>query len=376
MELFDVYPLYPIEPVKAVGSKLWDKTGTEYLDLYGGHAVISIGHSHPTYVERVTTQLQKIGFYSNAVENSLQKELALKMGQISGYYDYSLFLCSTGAEANENALKLASFHTGRKKIIAVENAFHGRTSGAVAATHNPKIIAPFNADHEVEFVPMNDLEALELAFSDEVAGFIIEGIQGVAGLYTPSNQFLKKAKSLCEAHEAIFILDEVQSGSGRTGKFFAHQHANIRPDVVTLAKGMGNGFPVACVFISPKIEPWHGMLGTTYGGNHLACAAALAVLEVISKEELMKNAKEVGDYAIQQLNEIDQVKEVRGKGLMIGAEFDFPIAELRKKLLFEHKIFTGSAANKNTLRLLPSLTVTKEELDQFFEALKIELKKQ
>ncbi|MFT6873162.1 MAG: acetylornithine/N-succinyldiaminopimelate aminotransferase [Roseivirga sp.] len=375
MELFDVYPLYPIEPVKALGSKLWDKNGTEYLDLYGGHAVISIGHSHPTYVERVTTQLQKIGFYSNAVENSLQKELALKMGQISGYYDYSLFLCSTGAEANENALKLASFHTGRKKIIAVENAFHGRTSGAVAATHNPKIIAPFNADHEVAFVPMNDLEALELAFSDEVAGFIVEGIQGVAGLYTPSNQFLKKAKSLCEAHGAIFILDEVQSGSGRTGKFFAHQHANIRPDIVTLAKGMGNGFPVACVFISPKIEPWHGMLGTTFGGNHLACAAALAVLEVISKEELMKNAKEVGDYAIQQLNEIDQIKEVRGKGLMIGAEFDFPVAELRKKLLFEHKIFTGSAANKNTLRLLPSLAVTKEELDQFFKALKKELNK-
>mgnify|MGYP000038017014 CR=1 FL=1 len=375
MELFDVYPLYPIEPVKALGSKLWDKNGTEYLDLYGGHAVISIGHSHPTYVERVTTQIQKIGFYSNAVENSLQKELALKMGQISGYYDYSLFLCSTGAEANENALKLASFHTGRKKIIAVENAFHGRTSGAVAATHNPKIIAPFNADHEVAFVPMNDLEALELAFSDEVAGFIVEGIQGVAGLYTPSNQFLKKAKSLCEAHGAIFILDEVQSGSGRTGKFFAHQHANIRPDIVTLAKGMGNGFPVACVFISPKIEPWHGMLGTTFGGNHLACAAALAVLEVISKEELMKNAKDLGEYAMQQLSEIEQVKEVRGKGLMIGAEFDFPVAELRKKLLFEHKIFTGSAANKNTLRLLPSLSVTKEELDQFFKALKKELNK-
>ena len=222
---------------------------------------------------------------------------------------------------------------------------------------------------------MNDLEALELAFSDEVAGFIVEGIQGVAGLYTPSNQFLKKAKSLCEAHGAIFILDEVQSGSGRTGKFFAHQHANIRPDIVTLAKGMGNGFPVACVFISPKIEPWHGMLGTTFGGNHLACAAALAVLEVISKEELMKNAKDLGEYAMQQLSEIEQVKEVRGKGLMIGAEFDFPVAELRKKLLFEHKIFTGSAANKNTLRLLPSLSVTKEELDQFFKALKKELNK-
>lgn len=375
MELFDVYPLYPIEPVKALGSKLWDKNGTEYLDLYGGHAVISIGHSHPTYVEKITSQLQKIGFYSNAVENSLQKELALKMGQISGYYDYNLFLCSTGAEANENALKLASFHTGKKKIIAIEKAFHGRTSGAVAATHNPKIIAPFNADHQVEFVPMNDLEALELAFDDEVAGFIVEGIQGVAGMYTPTNKFLKKAKSLCEKHEAIFIIDEVQSGAGRTGKFFAHQHANIRPDIVTLAKGMGNGFPVACVFINPRVEPWHGMLGTTFGGNHLACAATLAVLEVISKEELMGNAKELGAYAMKRLSEMNEVKEVRGKGLMIGAEFDFPIADLRKRLLFEHKIFTGSAANKNTLRLLPSLNVTKEELDQFFEALEKELNK-
>lgn len=373
MELFDVYPLYPIEPVKALGSKLWDKNGNEYLDLYGGHAVISIGHSHPTYVKKITQQLEQIGFYSNAVQNSLQKELALKMGQISGYYDYNLFLCSTGAEANENALKLASFHTGRKKIIAVENAFHGRTSGAVAATHNPKIIAPFNADHEVEFVPLNDLEALELAFDDEVAGFIVEGIQGVAGLYTPSNEFLEKAQELCEEHEAIFILDEVQSGAGRTGKFFAHQHANIRPDIITLAKGMGNGFPVACVLISPKIEPWHGMLGTTFGGNHLACAASLAVLEVISSEELMKNATALGTYATQVLNSIPEVKEVRGKGLMLGAEFDFPIADLRKKLLFDHKIFTGSAGNKNTLRLLPSLAVTKEELDQFFEALRKEL---
>lgn len=371
MELFDVYPLYPIEPVKALGSKLWDKEGIEYLDLYGGHAVVSIGHSHPTYVQRISKQLEKIGFYSNAVKNSLQEELALKMGQISGYYDYKLFLCSTGAEANENALKLASFHTGKKKILAVENSFHGRTSGAVATTHNPRIISPFNADHEVEFVPLNDLESLELAFDDDVAGFIIEGIQGVAGLYTPSEQFLQKAQELCDKHEAVFILDEVQSGSGRTGKYFAHQHANIRPDIITLAKGMGNGFPVASVFISPKIEPWHGMLGTTFGGNHLACAAAIAVLEVISKEQLMPNAKEMGAYALERLKTIDGVKEVRGKGLMIGAEFDFPIAEMRKKLLFEHKIFTGSAANKNTLRLLPSLAVTKQELDQFFEALKL-----
>lgn len=373
MELFDVYPLYPIEPVKALGSKLWDKNGTEYLDLYGGHAVISIGHSHPKYVDRLSEQLGQIGFYSNAVENSLQKELALKMGQISGYYDYSLFLCSTGAEANENALKLASFHTGRKKIIAVENAFHGRTSGAVATTHNPKIIAPFNADHQVEFVPLNDLEALELAIDDEVAGFIVEGIQGVAGLYTPSEHFLKKAQNLCEEHGVVFILDEVQSGAGRTGKFFAHQYMDIRPDIITLAKGMGNGFPVASVFIAPEFEPWHGMLGTTFGGNHLACAAALTVLEVISEEQLMQNAKDLGAYAMERLVAIPQVKEVRGRGLMIGAEFDFPIADLRKNLLFDHKIFTGSAANKNTLRLLPSLSVTMEELDQFFEALTKEL---
>lgn len=373
MDLFDVYPLYPIEPVKALGSKLWDREGTEYLDLYGGHAVISIGHSHPHYVKRISEQLKKIGFYSNAVQNSLQNQLALKIGQISGYYDYQLFLCSTGAEANENALKLASFHTGRKKIIAVEKAFHGRTSGAVAATHNPKIVAPFNADHEVEFIPLNDLEALEIAIDEDVAGFIVEGIQGVAGLYTPSARFLSRAQELCEEHGAVFILDEVQSGAGRTGKFFAHQHATVRPDIITLAKGMGNGFPVACVLISPKIESWHGMLGTTFGGNHLACAASMAVLEVLQDEQLMQNATDLGQYAADMLNAIPEVKEVRGKGLMLGAEFDFPIAGLRKKLLFDHKVFTGSAANKNTLRLLPSLAVTKAELDQFFKALKTEL---
>jgi acetylornithine aminotransferase len=370
MELFDVYPLYPIEPVKALGSKLWDKEGTEYLDLYGGHAVISIGHSHPHYVSRISEQLKQIGFYSNAVRNSLQTELALKIGQVSGYYDYKLFLCSTGAEANENALKLASFHTGRKKIVAVEKAFHGRTSGAVAATHNPKIIAPFNAGHEVEFIPMNDLEALEIAIDEDVAGFIVEGIQGVAGLYTPDTRFLSRAQELCEEHGALFILDEVQSGAGRTGKFFAHQHATIRPDVITLAKGMGNGFPVACVLISPKVESWHGMLGTTFGGNHLACVASLAVLEVLQEEQLIQNAATLGEYARAQLEAMPEVKEVRGQGLMIGAEFDFAIADLRKQLLFEHKIFTGSAANKNTLRLLPSLAVTQHELDQFFQSLK------
>ena len=374
MELFDVYPLYPIEPVKALGTKLWDKEGTEYLDLYGGHAVISIGHSHPHYVKRLTEQLQNIGFYSNAVQNSLQTELAHRLGITSGYPDYRLFLCSTGAEANENALKLASFQTGRRKIVAVERAFHGRTSGAVAATHNPKIVAPFNEKHEVVFIPMNNMEALELAIDEDVAGFIVEGIQGVAGLYEPAPSFLKKARELCDEYEAVFILDEVQSGAGRTGKYFAHQHQGVRPDVITLAKGMGNGFPVACVLIGPQIESWYGMLGTTFGGNHLACAAALAVLEVTEQEQLQKNATTLGEYALEQLSSIEAVKEVRGRGLMLGAEFDFPIADLRKKLLFEHKIFTGSAANKNTLRLLPSLAVTQAELDQFFEALEKELK--
>ena len=375
MKLFDVYPLYPIEPVRALGAKLWDKEGKEYLDLYGGHAVISIGHTHPHYVKRVSEQLSKIGFYSNAVQNSLQDELAEAMGRISGYYDYQFFMCSSGGEANENALKLASFHTGNRKIIAVENAFHGRTSGAVAATDNPKIVAPFNNGHDVVFVPMNDLKALTEAFDDEVAGVIIEGIQGVAGLYTPSDAFLAKARELCDKYEAVLILDEVQSGAGRTGKFFAHQHSIVRADIITMAKGMGNGFPVGCVLISPEIEPWHGMLGTTFGGNHLACAASLAVLEVIEEEHLLKNATEMGTYLETELKKIEQVKEVRGKGLMIGAEFDFDVAALRKALIFEHSIFTGSASNKNTIRILPPLNISKAELDQFLAALSIELNK-
>lgn len=375
MKLFDVYPLYPIEPVRALGAKLWDEEGKEYLDLYGGHAVISIGHTHPHYVKRITDQLSKIGFYSNAVQNSLQEELAEAMGRISGYYDYQFFMCSSGAEANENALKLASFHTGNRKIIAVENAFHGRTSGAVAATHNPKIVAPFNNGHDVVFVPMNDLDALTEAFDDEVAGVIIEGIQGVAGLYTPNDAFLAKARELCDNYEAVLILDEVQSGAGRTGKFFAHQHSIIRPDIITMAKGMGNGFPVGCVLIAPEIEPWHGMLGTTFGGNHLACAASLAVLEVIEEEHLLKNAAEMGAYLEAELRKIQAVKEVRGKGLMIGAEFNFDVAALRKALIFQHGIFTGSASNKNTIRLLPPLNISKAELDQFLAALSIELNK-
>lgn len=374
MKLFDVYPLYDIEPVKALGSKLWDKEGTEYLDLYGGHAVISIGHTHPHYVKRLTDQLNALGFYSNAVQNSVQQELAEKLGQVSGCEDYQLFLCSTGAEANENALKLASFHTGRKKVIAMKQAFHGRTSGAVAATDNPKIVAPFNADHQVVFVPMNDIKALKAELDDQTAAVIIEGMQGVAGIYVPSNEYLQQVSALCKEAGALLIMDEVQSGAGRSGKFFAYQHSGIQPDVITLAKGIGNGFPVAMVLIASHIEPWHGMLGTTFGGNHLACAASLAVLEVIEQENLMANAAELGEWLIAELKSIPQIKEVRGMGLMLGMSFDFPVAELRKNLLFGHKIFTGSAGDKNTMRLLPSLAVTKEELNQFLEALKIELK--
>ena len=375
MKLFDVYPLYDIEPVKGLGSKLWDKEGTEYLDLYGGHAVISIGHTHPHYVKRLTDQLNALGFYSNAVQNSIQEELAKKMGQISGCEDYQLFLCSSGAEANENALKLASFHTGRSKIIAMKKAFHGRTSGAVAATDNPKIVAPFNANHEVVFVPLNDIEALKEAIDDQTAGVIIEGMQGVAGVYVPTNEYLKAAAALCKEHGALLIMDEVQSGAGRSGKFFAFQHSGIQPDVIPVAKGIGNGFPVAMVLIAPHIQPWHGMLGTTFGGNHLACAASLAVLEVIEQEDLMSNAAQLGDWLIGELKSIPQIKEVRGMGLMLGISFDYPVADLRKNLLFKHKIFTGSAGDKNTMRLLPSLAVTREELQHFLTALKQELNK-
>ena len=370
MKLFDVYPLYPIEPVKGSGSWLWDDKGEKYLDLYGGHAVISIGHNHPHYNERITAQLTKLGFYSNAVQNSLQVALAEKLGKLSGYDDYQLFLCSSGAEANENALKLASFVTGKKKVIAMEKGFHGRTSGAVAATDNPNIVAPFNAGHEIVFVPMNDAEALEKAMDNEVAAIIIEGLQGVAGIYEPTAEYLASAKSLCESFGAKLILDEVQSGAGRTGHFFAHQSSGVTPDIITLAKGLGNGFPVGAVLIAPDIEPKHGMLGTTFGGNHLACAAALAVLEVIEQEKLMENAADLGEWLIEELCNIPAVKEVRGKGLMLAIELAQPVAELRKKLLFDYHIFTGSAGNKNTLRLLPSLAVTKAELTPFIKALK------
>ncbi len=372
MKLFDVYPLFPIEPVKAQGSWLWDAAGKKYLDLYGGHAVISIGHNHPHFVGRLKEQLDKISFYSNSVKNSLQEQLAEKLGQLSGYADYDLFLCNSGAEANENALKLASFATGRKKVIAFSKAFHGRTSGAVAATDNPKIVAPFNANHEIEFLPFNDLKAAEEKINSEVAAVIIEGIQGVGGIHIPTDSFLELLAKKCKQSGALLILDEIQSGYGRTGKFFAHQFSNITPDLITVAKGMGNGFPVGGVLINPSIKPWSGMLGTTFGGNYLACAAALSVLEVIEQEKLMTNAEEVGSYLIQQLKSMDSILAVRGRGLMIGFDLPESLASLRKALLFDHEIFTGEA-KPNTVRLLPSLAITKTEADIFLEALAKEL---
>jgi len=373
VKLFDVYPLFPIEPVKAQGSWLWDKEGKKYLDLYGGHAVISIGHNHPHFTDRLKRQLDQISFYSNSVKNSLQEELAEKLGQLSGYPDHQLFLCNSGAEANENALKLASFVTGRKKVIAFEKAFHGRTSGAVAATDNPKIVAPFNAGHEIVFLPLNDQAAFDHALDASVAAVIIEGIQGVGGIQLPTDAFLQHISKKAKQVGALLIMDEIQSGYGRTGKFFSHQFANIQADLITTAKGMGNGFPVGGVLIHPAIKPWAGMLGTTFGGNYLACAASLAVLEVIEQENLIANAHELGNYWIDQLNSFQAITEVRGRGLMIGFDLPESLASLRKDLLFKHQIFTGEA-KPNTVRLLPSLALTHEEADQFLEALSVELK--
>lgn len=370
MNLFDVYSLWDIEPVRASGCRVWDKEGNEYLDLYGGHAVISIGHSHPRYVKALQEQVEKIGFYSNSVQNSLQQELAQKLGDQSGYPDYSLFLCNSGAEANENALKLASFHTGKKRIIAFSEAFHGRTSGAVAVTENPAIQAPYNKGHEVTFVPLNDIEAVirELAKGD-VAAVIIEGIQGVAGIFVPENAFLQQLASLCRQHEVVLILDEIQSGYGRTGQFFAHQAAGIHPDLITTAKGMGNGFPIGGVLISSRFEAKKGMLGTTFGGNHLACAAAIAVLDVMREESLVENAREMGNYFIHELSAIGVIKHIRGRGLMLGIDFMPPFSTIRNQLLFDYHIFTGGARN-NVMRLLPPLSITKKEADLFLHALK------
>ncbi len=372
MKLFDVYPLFDITPVKAEGSWLWDEKGEKYLDLYGGHAVISIGHSHPHYVNRLNEQLNKISFYSNSVQNPLQQQLAEKLGELSGYPEYQLFLCNSGAEANENALKLASFVTGRKKVIAFKNAFHGRTSGAVAATDNPKIVAPFNANHEIVFVPLNDEAAVTTALDKDVAAIIIEGIQGVGGIQLPEDSFLTFLKKKCDENGSLLILDEIQSGYGRSGKFFSHQFSGVKPHIITTAKGMGNGFPVGGVLIHPDIKPWSGMLGTTFGGNYLSSVASLAVLEVMEQERLIANAATLGDYLMTELKKLPVPGSVRGRGLMIGFDLPEEKKSVRTDLLKKHKIFTGEA-KPNVIRLLPSLAVTKDELNIFLHALKQEL---
>lgn len=368
--LFDVYPLWDIEPIKAKGCAVWDKNNTQYLDLYGGHAVISIGHTHPHYTAMLKKQIDNIVFYSNSVQNSLQVQLSEKLGEMSGYIDYSLFLCNSGAEANENALKLASFHTGKKRILAFNDGFHGRTSGAVAITDNPSIQAPFNTAHEVTFVPLNDIAAVDQALqTDDYAAVIIEPIQGVAGIFVAENKFMEQLQTLCNKHNVMLIADEVQSGYGRSGKFFAHQYANVQPDIIVMAKGMGNGFPIGGILISPKIDAKKGMLGTTFGGNHLGCVAAIAVLDVIKEENLIENATTMGAYLQEQLQDCVGIKEIRGKGLMIGVELEADYSELRNKLLFENHIFTGGAKN-NVMRLLPPLSISKEEIDTFIDAFK------
>jgi acetylornithine aminotransferase len=377
MKLFDVYPLNNIEIVKALSSNVWDADGNKYLDLYGGHAVISIGHTHPHYVRRLTNQLNEVGFYSNSVIISQQMELAKKLGNLSDKPDFQLFLCNSGAEANENALKLASFYNKRKKILAFKGAFHGRTSLAVSATDNPKIIAPVNETDNVIFLPFNDEQALEDAFKSfgsEISSVIIEGIQGVGGIREASKSFLQKIRSLCDQYDAVYIADSVQCGYGRTGKFYAHDYAGVEADIYSMAKGMGNGFPIGGISISPKFKPWYGELGTTFGGNHLACAAALAVLEVMEKDNLMKNAEEVGNYLINELNKIPQISEVRGRGLMIGIELSETYSNVKKDLLFKHRIFTGEA-KPNVIRLLPALNISNVHADQFLTALKTELNK-
>lgn len=371
MELFDVYPLYNVTPVKAEGAYVWDDKGTKYLDLYGGHGVISIGHTHPKYVASLSSQLNNIGFYSNSIQNPLQKELAQKLGEISGCENYNLFLCNSGAEANENALKVASFKTGKKRVLAFNKAFHGRTSSAVAVTDNPAIHAELNKQHEVTFLPLNniDLVTKELEKGD-VAAVIIEGIQGVGGLDEGTTEFFQKLQEICNSNKVILILDEIQSGYARSGKFFAFQHHNIQPDIITVAKGMGNGFPISGALILDEIEAKYGMLGTTFGGNHLACAAGISVLDVINEEEIMENVNEVYNHFLQEIASVPQVKRVKGKGLMLGVEFDFEVGELRKKLIFDKHIFTGGSSNKNLLRILPPLNISKKEISQFIIALK------
>ena len=366
MSLFDVYPIYQITPVKASGAKVWDDKGQQYLDFYGGHGVISIGHSHPAYVTAIEEQVQKIGFYSNSIQNPLQEKVAQQLAQLSGYPDYSLFLCNSGAEANENALKLASFHNGKSKVIAFHKSFHGRTSAAVATTDNPAIVAPVNAGHAIIFLPLNDRDALKAALQDgDITAVIIEGIQGVGGLDEGTTAFFQELQQLCHEHNVVLILDEIQSGYGRSGKFFAHQHHNIQPDIISVAKGMGNGFPIGGILISPKFKASHGLLGTTFGGNHLSCAAALAVMDTITSENLIANVIAQSAYFREKMAKIAQVKNIKGKGLMLGLEFDFEIAALRKQLIYEEFIFTGNASQKNLLRILPPLSITAQEIDQF-----------
>jgi len=378
MNLFNVYPLFNINPVKAQGSFLWDDKGEKYLDFYGGHAVISIGHNHPYYQNKLKDQLEKISFYSNSVQNELQTELAKKLGKISGYEDYNLFLCNSGAEANENALKLASFHNGKSKVLYFSGSFHGRTSAAVSVTDNPKIVAPVNYDERFIKSEWNNIQQLEEIFETqgtEISSVIIEGIQGVGGIMIPTAEFLSKIKELCEKYDTALILDEVQSGYGRSGYFFAHQEFGIEPDMITIAKGMGNGFPIGGVLIHPKFKASNGLLGTTFGGNHLACAAAIAVLDVMKEENLTANAQKMGDYIENKIKDFPHIKSIRRKGLMIGIELDQDCSEVRKSLLYDHHIFTGNSNDKSVLRILPALNIGKEETDLFISALKVVLDK-
>ena len=372
MELLNVYSLYPIEPVRGRGSYVYTADGEEYLDLYGGHAVISIGHAHPTYVRALQEQVERLGFYSNSVENSLQQQLADRLGAMSGYDDYRLFLCNSGAEANENALKLSSFKNGKHRVIAFKKAFHGRTSLAVEATNNPKIIAPINANNHVTYLPINDLEAWEKEISKgDVCAVLLECIQGVGGIRMVTKEFLSGLRELCDKYETVLICDEIQCGYGRSGKFFAHQHLGVKPDMITVAKGIANGFPMAGVLISPKFKAVYGQLGTTFGGNHLGCAAAISVLNIMEKENLIANAAEVGDYLMQQLKAISSplIADVRGRGLMIGIELTVPYKEIRTKLVFEQHVFTGCSGT-HVLRLLPPLCLTKADADEFIKRFK------
>ncbi len=376
MELFDVYPLYNVTPESAQGCTVYDDKGNKYLDLYGGHGVISIGHSHPSYVAAISDQVQKMGFYSNSIKNPLQEAFAEKLGLVSGCEDYNLFLCNSGAEANENALKLASFETGKRKVIAFEKAFHGRTSAAVAVTDNKKINAPLNSQHEVVFLPLNNVYLLEKELAtNEVAAVIIEGIQGVGGLDEGTKEFFKALENLCKRYGVVLILDEIQSGYGRSGKFFSFQHHGIQPDIISIAKGMGNGFPIGGILISKNIKASYGLLGTTFGGNHIACAAALSVLKVIEEEQLIDNVNAVSSHFLKRINEVEGIKSIKGKGLMLGVTFDFPVSDIRKALIFDERIFTGGSADPKLLRILPPLSVTNEEIDSFTEALKRVLSK-